>query len=238
MTRPRIALLDASHGAEHTPRNFRRELDADLVEFDATAGETPPPAAGADVDAAVVTGSRASVYWDRVWIDPVREWVADADGTLPLLGVCWGHQLIADALGGRGEDVGTYEIGYRTVERTAASIADPRLLRDVPERFTVFMTHSDRVAELPPGADPIARNEYGNHGFRRGDTFGVQFHPEYDAAAARTVTLEKDDALDGATLDRVLRGIDDEATVAAAQRPKALFDNFVRLVRTRRPVEA
>jgi GMP synthase (glutamine-hydrolysing) len=133
--------------------------------------------------------------------------------------------------------MGEYEIGYRTVERTPESLADPELLRDVPESFTVFTTHSDRVVELPPDAEPIAANEYGNHGFRRGDTYGVQFHPEYDAHSARTVTLEKEDTLDDATLDRVLDGITDE-NVAAAKRPKVLFDNFGQLVRERRPIEA
>jgi GMP synthase (glutamine-hydrolysing) len=230
MRRLRIALLNASHGAEHTPRNFRRELDADLAEFDVTAGELPTDH---DFDAAVVTGSRASVYWDREWIVPTAEWVRRAhEQDMPLLGVCWGHQLIAHALGGTVADMGEYEIGYRTIERTAA---DP-LLAGIDAEFLAFTTHSDAVVDLPPGATEIAENDYGNHGFQVGNAFGVQFHPEYDPDSARRVTNEKDD-LDAERKQAVLDGITD-ANYERACKTKQLFDNFTRYVRDRRPVAA
>jgi GMP synthase (glutamine-hydrolysing) len=230
MRRLRIALLNASHGAEHTPRNFRRELDADLAEFDVTAGELP---ADHDFDAAVVTGSRASVYWDRDWIAPTTAWVREAhERAIPLLGVCWGHQCIAHALGGTVADMGEYEIGYRTIERTA----DDPLLAGLDRAFLAFTTHSDAVTALPPGATEIATNDYGNHGFRIGDAFGVQFHPEYDPASARRVTNEKDD-LDPERKQAVLDGITED-NYAAACETKRLFDNFTAYVRERRPVAA
>lgn len=227
MRRPRIAFVDASHGDPGTRRNFRRELDADLVEFDATECELP---CGFEYDAVVVTGSRSSVYEDEPWIGQTREWVREAieDHGLPALGVCWGHQLLADALGGTVEDMGEYEIGYREVTHSGDSL----LFDDVDERFVAFTTHSDAVAELPPGAEPIAENEYGNHGFRKGDVFGVQFHPEYDVATAEEVTRGKDLAED--RLQRVLDGIT-EANYAAACEAKQVFENFtdhVRDVRT------
>jgi len=229
MVRPRLALLNASHGAEHTPRNFRRELDADLAEFDVTAGQLPADLA---FDGVVVTGSRASVYWDREWIDPVREWLTEAiDEGLPALGICWGHQLLADILGGDVADMGEYEIGYREIERTA----DDPLLEGISERFTAFTTHSDSVIERPPGAIPIATNEYGNHGFWKDDVFGVQFHPEYDQHSARTVTLEKDDLSEERT-EAVLEGIHDENYEASCEA-KQLFDNFTAYVRENRPVK-
>lgn len=232
MRRPRIAFVDASHGDPNTRRNFRRELDADLVEVDATACETP---AGFDYDGVVVTGSRSSVYEDAAWIDATREWVRAAvvDHDLPALGVCWGHQLLADALGGTVVDMGEYEIGYREIERVEASTdggEDP-VLAGLPASFTAFTTHSDVVAELPPGATETATNEYGNHGFRLGDAFGLQFHPEYDMETARAVTEGKDELSD----DRkraVLEGITDEHYAAACET-KALFENFTAYVRDR-----
>jgi GMP synthase (glutamine-hydrolysing) len=232
MRRPRLAFVDASHGDPNTRRNFRRELDADLVEFDATACELPE---GFAFDGVVVTGSRSSVYEDVDWIDATREWVRAAveEHDLPALGVCWGHQLLADALGGTVVDMGEYEIGYREIERVEASTAggeDP-VLAGLPASFTAFTTHSDVVVELPPGATETATNEYGNHGFRLGDAFGVQFHPEYDQATAKAVTEGKEELRD----DRkraVVDGITDE-NYAAACETKALFENFTQHVRAR-----
>ncbi|MFB6184747.1 MAG: type 1 glutamine amidotransferase [Haloarculaceae archaeon] len=221
MSRTRLALLDASHEGSQTRRNFRRELDADLVEFGCQSGDLPETFA---FDGAVVTGSRASVYWDEPWIAETKAWVADAvDAGLPFLGVCWGHQLLADVLGGEVEHMGEYEIGYRTVRQAA----DTRLFDGIDEAFTVFVTHQDRVTELPPGATKIAANEYGVHGFRKGRVFAVQFHPEYDTETAETVASGKD--LPDPKMRRVLDGITEENYRASCEA-KRLFDNFLEYV--------
>jgi len=224
--RLRVALLDASHGDTHTRRNFRRELDADLVEFDVTEGDRPE---GFGFDAVVITGSRSSVYWDEAWIEPLVDYVAAAhDRGLPILGVCYGHQVLAAALDGRVESMGEYELGYREVTR----VGDDELLDGVPETFTAFMSHSDAVTELPTGAELLAENDYGIHAFRRGRAWGVQFHPEYDRETATKLTKQKD--LDEERLRSVLDGINEE-NYDAACRTKRLFDNFTdyaRRVRT------
>ncbi|WP_247731134.1 type 1 glutamine amidotransferase [Halovivax limisalsi] len=222
MRRPRLAMLDASHGDENVPRNFRRELPASLAEFDVTAGERPP---GYEFDGVVITGSRSSVYWEEEWIDETKAWVDGAiEAGLPCLGVCWGHQLLATVLGGRVADMGVYEIGYHEIERTTD---DSVLLDGVDETFVAFTTHTDAVVELPADAVELARNEYSNHAFRAGDVFGVQFHPEYDAKSARDLTMEKDLSPD--RREAVLDGITDEAVRLAAE-PKRLFENFAAYV--------
>jgi len=232
MSGPRIAVLNAAHDDANTTRNFRRELDADLVEYHTPEGEIPPletAIAFEEFDACVVTGSRASVYWDEAWIDDASEWLDEAVASgMPCLGVCYGHQLLADVLGGEVAAMDEYEIGYRSVTRTG----DSRLLGGLDREFTVFETHSDRVTQLPPGATLIAENEYGIQGFRTGDVFGVQFHPEYDRPTARTVTRGKDD-LSTERIESVLAGITDE-NYAAACEAKRLFDNFTEFVRERR----
>ncbi|MFD1513918.1 type 1 glutamine amidotransferase [Halomarina rubra] len=239
MKRLRLALLNAAFAEESTRRNFRRELDADLAEFSVTDEQLPPksPADGpVPYDGVVVTGSRASAYDDEQWIHDTREWVAAAhDRGLPILGVCFGHQLLASALGGtvgamgqRDTEAG-FEIGYRTVERTA----ETPLLAGLDDEFTVFTTHGDAVTDLPDDATVFAENEYGVHGFRVGDAFGVQFHPEYDQATAREVTRGKA-FLDDERVESVLAGITPE-NYAAACEAKRLFENFtdhVRAVRT------
>ncbi|MFW6017967.1 MAG: type 1 glutamine amidotransferase [Halapricum sp.] len=222
----RIALLNAAHSAEETSRNFQRELDAELVEFNCPDGELPSSFA---FDACVVTGSEASVYWDEPWIGRLKEWVGDAvSAGLAFLGVCYGHQLLADVLGGQVEGMGEYEIGYRTIRHDGEN----QLLEGIPEEFTAFTTHSDRVRRAPPGATVFARNDYGIHGFRKDRVFTVQFHPEYDMEMARTVTKEKD--LDQERIDGVLEGITDE-NYRAAREATQLFDNFLAFVERVRP---
>ena len=224
----RLALLNAAHDGADNRRNFRRELDAELVEFHVTEGELPDRFA---FDGCVVTGSRASVYWDEPWIADLESWVDEAiDRGLPFLGVCFGHQLLADTLGGTVEPMDEYEIGYRTVEHDGQN----PLLSGVDESFTVFTTHSDRVAELPPGARQFAENDYGVHGFTKGDVFAVQFHPEYDTDTAEMVASGKD--LPEERIERVLDGITEENYRAACEA-KRLFDNFTDYVRTQQTSE-
>ena len=225
MSRLRIALLNAAHDGADTRRNFRRELDADLVEFHCPEGELPETY---QFDACVVTGSRASVYWDEPWIGELKSYVGDAiDTGMAMLGVCYGHQLLADVLGGRIENMGEYEIGYRTVEHDGTN----ELLAGVDEEFTVFTTHSDRVAQAPPGATVFAKNDYGIHGFRKDNVFAVQFHPEYDMETAADVTSGKD--LPDERIQQVLDGIDAE-NYSAACEAKTLFENFTEFVRERK----
>jgi GMP synthase (glutamine-hydrolysing) len=220
MNRPRIALLNAAHKAADTRENFYRELDAEVAAFHCPSGELPDDFR---YDGFVVTGSSASVYWDEPWIGELKEWVGEAvRARLPALGVCYGHQLLADVMGGSVQSMGEYEIGYRTVYQDGEN----RLLEGVPDDFTVFTTHSDHVTEAPPGATVFAKNEYGIHGFRKGHVFAVQFHPEYDMETARTVTTSKTDQLSADRIDDVLAGIDTEQYEAACEA-KRLFDNFL-----------
>jgi len=221
MDRLRIALLNAAHAAEDTRRNFEREIDADLVEFNCPDGEVPDSFA---FDGCVVTGSSASVYWDEPWIGQLKAWVGEAvEAGLPFLGVCYGHQLLANVLGGQVEAMGEYEIGYRTIHQTDST----RLLDGVDEDFTAFTTHSDYVRKAPPGATVFARNDYGIHGFRKGRVFAVQFHPEYDTTTAEIVTEGKD--LPEERIAAVLDGVTEENYRAACEA-KQLFDNFLRFV--------
>jgi GMP synthase (glutamine-hydrolysing) len=219
MTRLRFALLNAAHDGANTRRNFRRELDADLVEFDATDGHLPDHT---DFDGVVVTGSRSSVYWDEAWIPPLVEYVAEAaDDGVPILGVCYGHQVLAEALGGRVAGMDGFEIGYNGIRHSGEDV----LFDGIDESFTAFTTHGDAVVELPPTATLLAENEHGVHAFRDGHCWGVQFHPEYDLDTARDVTDGKRERLDDARVDAVLEEISPAAYDAACEA-KALFDNF------------
>lgn len=225
MTRPRLALLNVSHATADTSRNFRRELAADLTEFRLVHGDRPE---GFDYDGFVVTGSRSSAYNDDEWITATREWCREAiDRGLPALGVCFGHQLLADVLGGTVEAMGEYEIGYREVRK----VTDDPILHGLEDPFLVFTTHSDAVTALPEGATLLLENDYGIHGFRHDRVVGMQAHPEYDTETAESVTRGKE--LPAERIERVVDGIT-ETNYARACETKQLFDNFLAEVETYR----
>lgn len=238
MPRPHIALIDATLGDTHAQRNFTRELDATLTIFRASAGEIPQPLASENeakpaeasvappYDGVIISGSQSSVYHDEPWMVELATWVRGAIAAgLPVLGVCWGHQLLAQILGGTVEDRGAYELGYVTIEQ----VQDDPFFEDVPNPFVAFATHSDEVMTLPDDVTVLARNADGIQAFRKDRIYGVQFHPEYDMRTAEDMIQRKDismhamqDALDSVTPENV----------QAAQEAKHLFDNFLELVQT------
>jgi GMP synthase (glutamine-hydrolysing) len=234
--RHQIAVLDASIGKTPAERNLRREFtaagDVDVDVYKLPVGALPPSVASAewDYDGIVVSGSQTAVYEDHDWIHDATEWLRSVHATgTPILGICWGHQFIAQALGGRVVDMDHYELGYRQVSRVGG---DP-LFEGLPEEFVSFETHSDRIAELPRGARLLARNDYGIQAFRVNRTYGVQFHPEYDRETAVWVTESKD--LPEGRIQGVLDGINDES-VAAAETARLVFENFLELVASQQPV--
>lgn len=222
MGQPRFAVLNASHEHDMTSRNFRRELPGSIEEFELPGGDLPP---SIDYDGIVVTGSSASVYWDEPWIEATKDHLREAlAASVPTLGVCWGHQLLADALGGTVEDMGRYEIGYREITHDGTS----DLFAGIDRRFTTFTSHSDAVVELPPGTRVTAENDLAVQGFAGDRVWGVQFHPEYDMETARSVTAAKED-IDPSRQRSALESITEDNFRAACQA-KQLFDNFVALV--------
>jgi GMP synthase (glutamine-hydrolysing) len=136
----------------------------------------------------VMTGSHAMVTDDLPWSLALEAWLRDAVAeAIPVLGVCYGHQLLARATGGTvdyhpaGREIGTVEI------RMLPQRSHDPLFDAVPSRFPAHTTHAQSVLELPPGAVHLAMNAYeSNHAFRIGDcAWGVQFHPEFDARVMR-----------------------------------------------------
>ena len=221
-----IAIVDASVGETPAERNLTRSLDATTRVYKASDGQFPPvPAStGRRYDGVVISGSQTSVYDDLDWIHELTSWVRNVHrADVPTLGICWGHQFLAQSLGGRVVDMGDHELGYRTVRRRG----DDPLFAGVPSSFTAFQTHSDRVVELPPGSVELARNEYGIQAFRLGTRYGVQFHPEYDRETAEWIIGNKDLSADRRA--SVLATVTDES-VAAARDTSRIFDNFSSLV--------
>lgn len=167
----------------------------DAVAVDITRGELPAAEGFAGV---VVTGSPAMVTERHDWSERAAAWLREAAGDgLPVFGICFGHQLLAHALGGRvGDHPRGREMGTVEVALLPAADGDP-LFGAMPARFAAHATHLQTVLEPPPGGVVLARSAHdGCQAFRWGErAWGVQFHPEFSAAhmrgyvAARRATL-------------------------------------------------
>lgn len=143
------------------------------------------------VRAAVITGSPDMVTDRLPWSEYAAGWLREAlAAELPLLGVCYGHQLMAHAFGGTVDYLkGGLELGTLTVTLTDAGRSDP-LFSQLPASFPANLTHSQTVAQAPAGAVALAYSEREPHqALRYGDkAVSFQFHPEFDGAAMAVYT--------------------------------------------------
>lgn len=148
---------------------------------DPRAGEPLPEAE--TLAGAVLTGSAAMVTERLAWSETTAEWLRGLVArAVPVLGICYGHQLLAHAHGGRVDYHGRgLEAGTVALELTAAAGADP-LLAGLPGRFPAQAMHRQAVLELPPAALCLAASgAHPHYAYRIGESaWGVQFHPEFD----------------------------------------------------------
>lgn len=135
------------------------------------------------VGAVVVTGSGAMVTDPDEWIGRVSAWLAAVVALdRPVLGICFGHQLLAHALGGVvGDNPRGVEVGS-VVSRPGPAAADDRLFASWSGGVWVQASHRQSVWRLPEGAVSLAASDKDpHHAFRYGrQCWGVQFHPEFD----------------------------------------------------------
>lgn len=150
-----------------------------------------------DADLIVTLGSPAGAYEDHPWINHQRDLLRRAIAAdLPVIGICFGAQLIASAIGGRAAPFGRRFAGWMEV----AEAADP-VYRGPWVRW-----HGDHL-EVPPEATVLARDQGTVQAFQYRRAVGVQFHPEADADIVRywgskTPDWLAENAIDAETLDR------------------------------------
>lgn len=161
-------------GAPDYPDLFRRLLAGhgfDFADWHVEGGEFPISVH--DADAWLITGSRHGAYEDHPWIPRLEKFIRQArQADVPMAGICFGHQIMAQALGGRVEKfTGGWAVGPTEYDFGG-------------ERVVMNAWHQDQITAPPPGAQTVATNDFCTHAaLSYGDWgFSVQAHPEFDGA--------------------------------------------------------
>ena len=189
------------------PEMFARLL-GDLValeSYDVAAGELPP-----DVgrhEAYLVTGSAAGVYDGLPWIEPLKTFLRSAKGRAKLVGICFGHQIMAEAFGGHVEKVDRgWGVGLHTYP-----IVRREPWMDGAPAVSIPASHQDQVVMQPPNSAVLASSlftPYAALAWTDQPAVSFQFHPEFSPDYARALIEIRRDRL-----------VDPDAAIASLDRP-------------------
>lgn len=200
---------------------FADHPQVELVSYDLPAGEFPT--SPGECDAWITTGSRRSVYDAGDWIEQLADFVRRLHAAdSPYFGVCFGHQMLAQALGGKVErsDRG-WGVGVKEVE----VVDSPDWLGPGP--VPVLNSHADQIVEIPPGARILGRNDHCPVSMMAvGETMvGIQGHPEFTVGyAAALLRHRRGNLIPEETVDAALD------TLADPPDPVLLADAIVRFL--------
>lgn len=139
-----------------------------------------------DADAWLITGSRFGAYEDHAWIPPLEAFIREvyASGK-PMVGICFGHQVIAQALGGKVEKfTGGWSVGRVQYALDEDFFGDTPAAHDASAGTPLFAFHQDQVIELPPGARNAGSSDFCQHAALIYDKriLTLQPHPEFEQA--------------------------------------------------------
>jgi len=212
----RVLVVD--FGAQYSQLIARKVREAHVFSELVDRGITAAEIKKLDPVGVILSGGPASVYAEDAY-------EVDSDiFTLgvPILGICYGHQLLAHGLGGRvASNPRGRQIGTVAVALTAAA-RDDELLGKFPAALNAQASHTESVIDLPPGATRLALTDLDpNHAFRIGRVaWGVQFHPEFDADIVRGYLAARRGAIleEGIDVDALLRDVAEAADGTAVLR--------------------
>jgi GMP synthase-like glutamine amidotransferase len=171
------------------PDMFEELLGREAYEWRTYAvDEGELPARPEECDAYIVTGSSAGVYDDLPWIAPAKDFLREAKRKAALVGVCFGHQLMADAFGGKVvKSPKGWGVGEQVYEVMAA---EPWMGGDAPLRIRLPASHQDQVVEKPPGAEVFVASEFTPYAglvWRDQHALSIQPHPEFVPEFAKSL---------------------------------------------------
>lgn len=133
-----------------------------------------------DVEAIIITGSSLGVYDQMAWLDPLRAFIQEAYArAVPMIGVCFGHQIMADALGGvvekssKGWGIGRHHYDMKQ---------DSQFFADAPDQMQFNVIHQDQVITPPEISKVVGENEFTPNAileYENGAAISIQAHPEF-----------------------------------------------------------
>jgi GMP synthase (glutamine-hydrolysing) len=198
----------------------------------------PPLQPPTDYDAVLVFGGAMHADEEAVhpWLRAEKLLLREVlSRKVPVLGVCLGAQLLAEAGGAPARRAPSPEIGWHDVELTEAGAADP-VVGPLAPRFEAFQWHSYEFP-LPEGATPLARSEVCLQGYRVGDhAWGIQFHAEVSRADAQSWIADYESDADAVRIGldpEALRRDTDARIEAWNDLGRALCERFLDTVATR-----
>lgn len=234
-TAPEVRLTYGDYDRWFVDALAPHELEFDLCDV---TREPIPPASG--YIGVIVTGATSSACRPEPWMERLAPLLRDAESAdPPVLAVCLGAQMLAQARGGRVvRNPEGWEIGGVSIRLTLDGRSDP-LFEGISSQPKVLATHEDRIESLPEGAVPLAGNASSPvQAFRiAGAAWGVQFHPEITSAILEILIRLRADALerDAAAHGRPVEG-HVERLLSSLHDPgqgRLVLDNFVALCRRR-----
>lgn len=189
-----VGRLKEDHGDfDHMFRNLLDGQDFDFVTFNVVDDEFPN--SPADADGWLITGSAHSAYEELPWITRLEEFLRQCYASdTPIVGICFGHQILAKALGG---EVVKFDRGWSIGNQGYAMDA----LAD--EEVRIVAWHQDQVTKLPEMAECIGRSAFCENAFvRYGNTaYTMQAHPEFDIAFGKDLMDYRKDSLPADLVD-------------------------------------
>lgn len=201
----KIGILETGHLSDSLkakygryPDFFERLVAPHLLEaefFAVAIVDGEQPESPMQADGWIITGSRSGAYEDEPWIPPLETFLrACLESKVPVAGICFGHQILAQAMGGKvvnspkgwGFGIHDYELKAR-----------PAWLAQIPQEFSIPAIHQDQVIEAPQGAQvfaessfcPIAGLAYG--GLDNPHAISIQPHPEMSADFVADIAEER-----------------------------------------------
>ena len=175
----------------------------EIESFDVQSGQLPDPVAH---HAYLITGSPAGVYDPLPWIDPLQQFIRSANGA-KMVGICFGHQVMAEALGGHVEK---WKNGWSTgLHRYAIVRSEPWL--DGAGTIAIPASHQDQVVVQPPNTEVLAASDFTPFAalaWTDRPAISFQFHPEFSPAFAKALIEKRYDAVP-----------DPEAAIASLDAP-------------------